>query len=296
MKYRFIDENARQFSVCMLCRVLVVPPASYYQWVKQGRARQAVRAIAEAALLEQIEKVYEEKHRLYGSPRITVELRKIGKGRNRKKVAKVMRQADLRAKQARRFKVTTRPDRDTSKAATVPDLVKRKFSADEMNRLWTSDITYVWTQEGWLYLAMILDVFSRRIIGYQMSERITAKLVTDALAMAVINRLGYGDPLNLIFHSDRGSQYTSDVVKALLARYSIRQSMGSVGSCYDNAISESFFHTLKTELIQFEHYQTRQEARSSIFEYIEGFYNRQRSHSSIGYCTPVQFELLTNIS
>jgi putative transposase len=296
MKYRFIDENARQFSVCMLCRVLVVPPASYYQWVNQGRARQAVRAIAGAALLKQIKEVYERNHRLYGSPRITVELRKIGKGCNRKKVAKVMRQADLRAKQARRFKATTRPDKDTSKAATVPDLVKRKFSADEVNRLWTSDITYVWTQEGWLYLAMILDVFSRRIVGYQMSERITAKLVTDALAMAVINRLGNGEPLDLIFHSDRGSQYTSDVVKALLARYSIRQSMGSVGSCYDNAISESFFHTLKTELIQFEHYQTRQEARSSIFEYIEGFYNRHRSHSSIGYRTPVQFELLTNIS
>lgn len=296
MKYHFIDENARQCPVRLLCRVLEVPPASYYQWNSIGRARQVQRELEEKVLQKEIETAHTHNRRLFGSPRITDALQEKGIQVSRKKVAKVMRRAGIRAKQAKKFTVTTRHDAKAAKEALPPDLVQRKFTAEAKNRLWTSDITYVWTSEGWLYLAMILDVFSRRIVGYQMSARMTAKLVTDALAMAVINRLGKGDPLNLIFHSDRGSQYTSAEVKAFLARYSIRQSMGWVGSCYDNAISESFFHTLKTELIQFEHYATRDEARRSIFEYIEVFYNRQRTHSSIGYHTPESFELINNIS
>jgi len=296
MKYHFIDENAQQFPVRTICRVLEVPSASYYQWVCCGRARQAKREIFDTLLLEKIETVHTHKRHLYGSPRITDALREIGISASRKKVAQLMQGAGIRAKQAPRFKVTTRQTKAAIKKTMPPDLVKRSFSAEDRNRLWTSDITYVWTKEGWLYLAIILDVYSRRIVGYQMHDRITAKLVTDALVMAIINRLGAGGPLNLIFHSDRGSQYTSAEVRNMLARYSICQSMGWIGSCYDNAISESFFHTLKTELIQFERYATREQARSSIFEYIEVFYNRQRSHSSIGYNSPVQFELINNIS
>ena len=296
MKYRFIDENARQYHVRTMCRVLQVPSTSYYQWVSVGRVRQTEREIVDKALLEKISAIHNDKRRLYGSPRITDALRVGGTLINHKKVAKLMRQAGIRAKQSRRFIVTTRQNTRVAKENLPLDLVKRHFTAEDRNRLWTSDITYIWTREGWLYLAIILDVFSRRIVGYQMNERMTAKLITDALAMAVIDRLGNAMPLNLIFHSDRGSQYSSVEVRTLLKRYDIRQSMGWMGSCYDNAISESFFHTLKTELIQFEHYGTRDEARMSIFEYIEVFYNRQRTHSAIGYYSPVQFELINNIS
>jgi putative transposase len=296
MKYRFIDENAPQHHVRTLCRVLQVPSASYYQWVSIGRARQEEREIIDDVLLKKIETIHINKRRLYGSPRITDALRDAGTLINHKKVASLMRRAGFRAKQTRRFIVTTRQNTLATKTTLPPDLVQRHFVAEGRNRLWTSDITYIWTREGWLYLAIILDVFSRRIVGYQMSDRMTARLITDALAMAVIDRLGNALPLNLIFHSDRGSQYTSVEVRTLLGRYDIRQSMGWVGSCYDNAISESFFHTLKTELIQFEHYATRDEARRSIFEYIEVFYNRQRTHSAIGYRSPVQFELINNIS
>jgi transposase InsO family protein len=296
MKYRFIDENAPQHHVRTLCRVLQVPSASYYQWVSIGRTRQEQREIVDDILLKKIETIHINKRRLYGSPRITDALRDAGTLINHKKVANVMRRAGIRAKQSRRFIITTRQSTQATKTTLPPDLVKRQFTAEDRNRLWTSDITYIWTRDGWLYLAIILDVFSRRIVGYQMSDRMTARLITDALAMAVIDRLGNALPLNLIFHSDRGSQYTSVEVRTLLGRYDIRQSMGWVGSCYDNAISESFFHTLKTELIQFEHYATRDEARRSIFEYIEVFYNRQRTHSAIGYRSPVQFELINNIS
>lgn len=297
MRYHFIDENARLYPVRLLCRVLEVPSASYYQWVKSGRARHQERTKRDHVLTEQIKTVHKRKRWIIGSPRMADAMRnEEGVRISRKKVAQLMRAAGIRAKQARRFRITTKQNPATAKTVLPPDLVKRQFSAQQCNRLWTSDITYIWTKEGWLYLAMILDVFSRRIIGYQMGDRITAKLVTDALAMAIIDRLGNALPLDLIFHSDRGSQYFSREVKAILARYSIQQSMGSTGSCYDNAISESFFHTLKTELIQFEHYDTRDDARRSIFEYIEVFYNRQRSHSSIGYLPPVQFELINKTS
>jgi transposase InsO family protein len=294
MKYHFIDQNAKCFTVRTLCRVLEVPPASYYQWASCGRTRQAERDRTDHVLTEKIKALHRRKRRLFGSPRIADGLRLEGTRTNRKKVAKLMQRAEIRAKQAHKFKQTTIQNKQVAKESMPPDLVQRNFTATERNRLWTSDITYIWTIEGWLYLAIILDVFSRRIVGYQMSDRITAKIVTDALTTAVINRLGNGEPLDLIFHSDRGSQYTSSEVMSLLARYDIRQSMGRTGSCYDNAISESFFHTLKTELIQFEQFSTREEARRIIFEYIEGFYNRERSHSSIGYCSPVQFELINS--
>lgn len=164
---------------------------------------------------------------------------------------------------------------------------RRKFVAQGMNRLWSSDMTYVWTREGWLYLAVVLDVCSRRIVGYAMSNRLTAALVTCALRQALTQRTVVD---GLIFHSDRGSQYASSDVRQLLMRHNMRQSMSSAGSCYDNAITETFFHTLKTELIYWERYETREQARRSIFEYIEVFYNRQRLHSALGYKTPIEFE------
>jgi len=196
-----------------------------------------------------------------------------------------MRQHGIRAKIAKRFRLTTRASKSTH---SVPsDLVKRQFVAPQPNRLWTSDLTYVWTREGWLYLVVIVDVWSRKIVGYAMSRRLTAELITTALRNVLRERPAMIRGLT-VFHSDRGSQYTSSEVRMMLERYGIQQSTGY--SCYDNAISETFFHTLKTELIEGERYATREEARSSIFEYIEVFYNRKRLHSSLGYRTPEEFE------
>jgi transposase InsO family protein len=197
-----------------------------------------------------------------------------------------MRQAGIKAKTKRRFKITTHENK-TKEAS--PNLVEQKFVATAANRLWCSDITYLWTRQGWLYLAIVLDVFSRRIVGYALSARLTADLVQEALKRALRTRTVKA---GLVFHSDRGSQYASAAVRAVLAQYHMRQSMSGTGCCYDNAISETFFHTLKTELTFWEQYQTRQEAVSSIFEYIEIFYNRQRIHSALGYLSPIDFEHL----
>jgi transposase InsO family protein len=195
-----------------------------------------------------------------------------------------MRQEGIYAKMKRRFKVTTRT---TASQPVAENLVRKEFAAERMNQLWTSDMTYVWTREGWLYLAVVLDVYSRRIVGYAMSNRLTAALVMGALEQALMHRAVRD---GLVFHSDRGSQYASMDVRQILKFNNIRQSMSSTGSCYDNAITETFFHTLKTELTYWERYQTRDEARRNIFEYIEVFYNRQRLHSALGYKPPVEFE------
>ena len=167
-------------------------------------------------------------------------------------------------------------------------MLNKNFTSEKENRIWTSDITYLWTKEGWLYLAVVMDVYSRKIVGWSIGSTLSAELVTRALLMALLHRKPEGE---IIFHSDRGSQYTSSSVRNLLERYKIKQSMSSSGNCYDNAITESFFHTLKTELVYWNYYQTREEAKRSIFEYIEIFYNRQRLHSSIGYLSPVEFEM-----
>jgi transposase InsO family protein len=200
-----------------------------------------------------------------------------------------MRLHGIRAKTVRRYKVTTRSG---SSQAIPTDLVQRNFTAVAPDRVWTTDITYIWTHEGWAYLAVVLDLFSRMIVGWELSSRLTASLVTSAMNRAISCRR---PEEGLILHSDRGSQYASDEYVELVKEHQFQRSMGRTGSCYDNAVTESFFHTLKTEHINFYRYETRVEARTSIFDYIEIFYNRQRKHSTINNMSPVQYELTQHI-
>lgn len=242
------------------------------------------REMSNKALLEQIKRVFEGSKKRYGSPRVTVELRDNGHTCGNNRVARLMRLNGIAAKTKRKFRITTVSGHNQPAA---PDLVNRCFEVDRPDRLWSSDITYIWTKEGWLYLSVILDVYGRRVVGWSVNQRLTKELVIEAFRRAVRQRTPVP---GMIFHSDQGSQYASCEFRKLLRQHGVRASMGSKGDCYDNAIAESFFHTLKTELVYFENYQTREEARLSIFEYIEMFYNRKRRHSAIGYKTPVDFE------
>jgi transposase InsO family protein len=236
-------------------------------------------------LLERISQIHQQSHRTYGSPRIWHVLRQEGIRCSRKRIARLMHIHGIRAKMVRKFKVTTR---SRSTQVVAPDLVQRQFIIHQPNRVWTSDITYIWTREGWVYLAVVLDLCSRMIVGWEVSSRLTADLVTNAVERALYWRR---PDENLILHSDRGSQYASTELRSLAKEQMLRLSMGKTGSCYDNAVTESFFHTLKSEHIYFHRYDTRQDARTSIFEYIETFYNQQRLHSSLGNRSPMQFEL-----
>jgi len=265
-----------------MCRMLKVSRTGYYKWLKRKCSR---RNSEDQRLLERIIYHYSSSRGTYGLPRIYAAIRKEGITVNRKRIARIMRINKIRAKTKKRFKVTTK---QSSSARASENILNKNFTSGRKNHIWTSDITYLWTSEGWLYLAVILDVYSRKIVGWSLGSSLSAELVVRALLMALLHR----KPEEvIIFHSDRGSQYTSSSVRNLLKSCNIKQSMSSTGSCYDNAITESFFHTLKTELIYWNHYHTRQEAKRSIFEYIEIFYNRKRLHSAIGYQSPVEFEM-----
>jgi len=262
-----------------MCRVLEANRSGYYKWL---RRKLTGRQIEEKILLEIIRFHYSRSNGMYGSPRITASIRRNRIIVNRKKVARLIRIHNIRAKTKKRYKSTTHTDR---RAESSENLLKWNFRSEGKDKIWTSDITYLWTSEGWLYLAVIMDIYSRKIVGWSVSQRLTTEIIQRALMMAVRHR----KPLaGLIFHSDRGSQYTSESFRNLLKSYQMKQSMSSSGNCYDNAITESFFHTLKTELLNFEKYETREEAGQSIFRYIEIFYNRQRLHSALGYLSPVE--------
>ena len=281
MKYEFIEKNRSSFAVERMCRALRVSRSGYYSWRKNGVSR---RSLSNRCLLEHIESIMQMSRMTYGSPRITAELnfRGINCGKNR--VARIMRENDIIAKTKRKFKATTKSKHNFPVASNV---LAREFFADKPNHKWTSDITYVWTHKGWLYLAVILDIYSRQIVGWSMSDRLTKELVINALNHAVTRRK---PPPGMIFHSDRGSQFACGEFQNLLTKYGMIPSMSRAGDCYDNAITETFFGTLKTELTYFENYRSRNEAKRSIFEYIEVFYNRQRRHSALGYLTPAEFE------
>ena len=236
-----------------------------------------------------MQQIYHQSRRLYGSPRVWDALRDRGIRCGRHRVARLMRLHGIKAKTVRRYKVTTRSRSDQ----VVPsDLVQRNFTAAAPDQVWTTDITYIWTREGWSYLAVVLDLFSRMIVGWELSSRLTASLVTAAMNRAITWRT---PAEGLILHSDRGSQYASVECIELAKEHQFQRSMGSTGSCYDNAVTESFFHTLKTEHINFYRYETRLEARTSIFDYIELFYNRQRKHSTIKNMSPMQYELTQHL-
>ena len=283
MRYRFIDDHRTTgIRVRKLCEVLNVSPSGYYAWRNRPQSQ---REQKNQQLLTDIRMIHQKSRETYGSPRITQELRSCGEHCGENRVARMMQNNGIRAKTKRQFRIRTTQRRFSDPVA--PNLVKQQFVAEHPNQLWSSDITYLWTREGWLYLAVVLDVYSRQIIGYALSSRLTTDLVTEAFTRAVRTRtIAPG----LILHSDQGCQYTSTQFQQLLKSYGIRSSMSARGNCYDNAITETFFHTLKTEHIYFEQFTTRKEAELSIFDYIEIFYNRQRRHSSLGYKSPVEFE------
>jgi putative transposase len=281
MKYGFMQRYRNEFSVERMSYVLGVSRSGYYAFIKAGRSK---RDQANDELTTKIKASYQESRQTYGSPRIQAELKAQGTTCSRKRVARLMRKEGIQAKMRRRFKLTTRAN---PKAKAAPNLLQQDFQAPGVNQRWVADITYVATGEGWLYVAAVMDLFSRRIVGLAMGERITAELVSDALRQAIIHRRpGY----DLMHHSDRGCQYTSGAFQQLLKVRGITVSMSGTGNCYDNAAMESFFHTLKTEHVYFEYYRSREQAKQSIFEYIEVFYNRKRRHSTLGYLAPDVFE------
>ena len=270
----------------MLCRVMELKSGSYYAWRSQKRgARRVQQQEQEKALVDQIRQAHEQSlNRSYGSPRIYCELRDQGIACGRHRTARLMHDHQIVAKKARRFRVTTQSDPALPVAQNVLD---RQFTASAPNERWVGDITYLWTREGWLYLAIVLDLFSRRVVGWAMQATMEARLVCDALEMAI----GRSCPSDgLLYHSDRGGQYASLVYQDQLRRHGMVASMSRKGNCWDNAVAESFFSTLKTELLPAQAFRTREEAKACVFEYIEVWYNRKRRHSTLGYISPAQFE------
>lgn len=286
MTYCFVREHTCEYTVEEMCAVLEVSRSGYYRWSKR---KKSVREEENERLLKQIKVIFELSKKTYGSPRIKSALpgNWITVGKNR--VARLMQRNAIYAKTKKKFKVTTN-SRHNRPVAT--NLLNQNFTVTVPNKVWVSDITYIWTDEGWLYLATVLDLYSRRIVGWSVKERLKDDLVIEAFEKACVNR---NPQKGLIFHSDRGSQYASSEFRKKLSKREFLQSMSGAGNCYDNACAESFFHTLKTELVYFEHYKTRAEAKTSLFEYIEMFYNRFRRHSTLGYKSPAQFEELQSL-
>jgi transposase InsO family protein len=286
VKFAWIKENRSSFGVRQMCAALNVSVAGYYAWLVRTPG---VRAQHREQLLREIGQVHQDSRQLYGSPRIHRKLLAQGRQVSENTVAKLMRSAGIRSKIKRRFLPRTT---DSKHAHPIADnLLQQRFEAEAPNRRWVTDITYVETAEGWLYVAAILDLFSRKIVGWSMAEHLRTDLVRDALQMAVTRRRpGQG----LWHHSDRGVQYASDDYQQLLASHGCVCSMSRTGNCYDNAVMESFWKTLKTELVYQTRYVTRTQARQSVFEYIEVYYNRQRLHSALNYATPESFEAALN--
>jgi putative transposase len=281
MIFSFIEQHHRVWPVRLLCHTLGVSTQGFYAWrVRPASAQQQRRT----ALLVEIRAVHAEVQQRYGSPRIHAELQAQGVACCVNTVARLMQDAEIRAKSARKFRNTT----DSNHALPVADnLLDRQFEAQAPNERWLGDITYIPTREGWLYLAAVEDLYSRMVVGWSMAAHLESRLVVDALEMAVARRL---PEAGLLAHTDRGSQYASEHYQQLLGKHGIECSMSGVGQCWDNAPMESFFASLKKELVHHEDYQTRAEARGSIFEYIETFYNPKRRHSSLGYVSPAEYE------
>jgi putative transposase len=284
MSYQIIETNRDAGSVEMLCRTLGVSVSGYYAWRTRPTSRHQQ---TDETLLNAIRAVYQAGRELYGSPRIHAALRQQGRRCSRKRVARLMRQAGLYSR--RRPKRWVRTTDSRHNRAVAPNLRQRDFSADAPNEKWVGDIVGIWTEEGWLYLAALLDTYSRFIVGWAMSLCRDEALVTDTLSMALARR-DLPETRELIQHTDRGSQYTADNYLALLKQHRIQVSMSNKGDPYDNAMIESFFSTLRAELTDLARFPTRQAARTAVFEFIEMFYNRQRLHSSLGYRSPLDFE------
>jgi putative transposase len=282
MKFRLIGAEKTQHPVSLLCAVLGVSRSGYHAWEAREPSR---RAVGDAWLTEQIRRIHHESGKTYGSPRVHAELRlEHGIEIGRKRVERLMRDAELSGQvKRRRGRTTIR----VQGVRTAPDLVKRDFNPTERNRLWCADLTYIRTWEGWLYLASVMDCYSRRIVGWAIADHLRAELVLDALEMAVARRR---PDSGLVHHSDQGSQYTSLVFTRRCRSVGIEVSMGSRGDCFDNAVLESFHATIKKDLIHRGSWPTKAEARTAVFDYIEVFYNRRRRHSTLGMLSPLEFE------
>ena len=284
MKFKCIRAHEGDYSVQMMCSALQVTRSGFYAWRNRLPSK---RKQEDGTIIEQMRAIHKESRATYGAPRLHAKLRKNGKRVSRKRVARLMLQGDIVVKTRRRFKATTNSKHDLPIAENLLD---RHFSADDIgakNRVFAGDITYIQTDEGWLYLAVVIDLWSRRVVGWSMSHRMTKELVNDALRMALAQRI---PGTNVLYHTDRGSQYASDDHQKLLKRHNMICSMSRKGNCWDNAVVESWNATLKTELIHRQRWSTREEARAAVFKYIETWYNTNRLHSTLGYRTPAAFE------
>jgi putative transposase len=282
--YAFVEAEKANHRVNTMCRALKVSKSGFYGW--RGRAPSA-RDQADALLSEKIALIHRDSRETYGAPRIHFELRTLGVRCSRKRVSRLMRKAGLLGCGGHRRKVRTTLRSQIERTPPAPDLVKRNFTPEAPDRLWVADITYVRTWEGWLYLSFVLDTYSRRVVGWSMTNHLKTELVLDAVNMAIYNRR---PAPGLIHHSDRGSQYTSVEFGSRLKEAGLLPSMGSVADAYDNSMAESFVSILKRELIDRYSWPNRQMARTAIFEYIEGFYNLRRRHSALGNLSPSEYE------
>ncbi|AUX37507.1 transposase [Sorangium cellulosum] len=287
MRFEFIDAEKAHYPVLVLCAVLLVSRSGYYGWAKRS---ESARAKSDAQLSVQIRAVHHKSRGRYGSPRIHAELRARGMRVGKKRVERLMRAQRLAARRKRRFRRTTNSRHN---GPIAPNVIERQFDARAPNQVWVTNVTYIPTGEGWLYLAVILDLFSRRVVGWAASAFNDRALALTALAFA----LGTRRPApGLVHHSDRGSLYASDDYRLVLGTHGLIPSMSRAGDCWDNAVAESFFATLKAELVEHERYPTRAAAIASIGDYIENFYNLKRRHSRLAYMSPIEFELKTYVT
>jgi putative transposase len=282
MKYEFIYKHRSCFCVEKMCRALEIQRSGYYRWEKTGK--ESKREIENKMYLVLIKQIFDDSRKTYGSPRVHAELKRRGYSIAHNRVARLMRENGIRSKRRKKYKATTNSNHSLNIA---PNIVNRNFTSDEPNKVWVSDITYIRTLEGWLYLCTILDLFSARVIGWSFNTRLKAELVVNAFLKACYLRK---TPQGVIFHSDRGVQFCGKLLSMFQEKYHVIPSMSRRGNCWDNAPAESFFATLKLEEVKGTIYRTRREAMTCIFEYIEVFYNNLRLHSSLGYKTPIEFE------
>ena len=283
MKYRLIEQERGSYPVFLMCKLLSVSRQGYYQWRSQSHQR-AMRADEERTVVDKIRACHQASRHTYGSPRITKDLRENGLHINKKRVARLMKVHEIIAKSARKFKATTNSSHNHPVAQ---NLLNREFSATAPNQKWVGDITYIWTAEGWLYLAVVIDLFSRKVVGWHMSHRMTSDIVCNALNMAVRRRKCSAP---VLCHFDRGTQYASSLFQALLNRHGFICSMSRKANAWDNAVAESFFRTLKVEAIYGKNFSSRKHAKNIIFDWIETFYNTTRRHSTTNYRSPDRYE------
>ena len=279
MKYYFIKGNLNNFRVGKMVKIFNVSKSGYYKWGSKSKSK---RSNENEQYLLEIKKIHKASKEIYGCPKVLGELKNRGHKVNHKRICRIMRENGIRSKVKRKFKITTHSNH---KLPVAPDLLKGNFNVESRNRTWVSDITYLWTVEGWLYLAIVLDLYNRKCVGWWTSDSLKKEIVINAFLRANKNE---NPKTGLIFHSDKGSQYASKEFRKILLNQNISQSMAK-GGCYDNAVAESFFRSLKTEMVYRTHFKTRDEAKLEIFQYIEIFYNRERLHSYLGYKTPVEY-------